>query len=129
MLLRRDSPSVKRIPPASALARWDVPPPALPRGKVMSLPRSGCRTLCIACFARVQRVAQVSVDQLAHELISDVAHDLECPGGGGENSLSVYESSWVALVRDPGQPSRLAYPETFTWILDQQRADGGWGPS
>lgn len=92
----------------------------------MSLLRSGCRTLCIAC-ARIRE--QASVGQLAHELISAVARDLEYPGGGGENSLSVYESSWVALVRDRARPSRLAYPETFAWILDQQRPDGGWGPS
>jgi halimadienyl-diphosphate synthase len=68
------------------------------------------------------------VDQLADELTSVVARDLVGPNGGGENSLSVYESSWVALVRDPAHPSRLAYPETYTWILDQQRSDGGWGP-
>src|SRR5262245_2809875 len=92
----------------------------------MSLLRSGCRALC---SARAHVWAHASVDQLAHELISAVARDLEYAGGGGENSLSVYESSWVALVRDPVRSSRLAYPETLAWILDQQRPDGGWGPS
>jgi halimadienyl-diphosphate synthase len=91
----------------------------------MSLLRSGCRSLCIT-RARVR--AQMNVNQLAHELTSAVARDLENPNGGGENSLSVYESSWVALVRDPVWSSRLAYPETFAWILGQQRPDGGWGP-
>jgi halimadienyl-diphosphate synthase len=92
----------------------------------MSLLRTGCRALC---SVRAHICAQTSADQLAHVLISEVARDLEYPGGGGENSLSVYESSWVALVRDPVRSSRLAYPQTLAWILDQQRPDGGWGPS
>jgi halimadienyl-diphosphate synthase len=92
----------------------------------MSLLRSGYRCLC---SARARICAQAGVDELADDLIGDVARDLEYAGGGGENSLSVYESSWVALVRDPARPSRLAYPETLAWILDQQRPDGGWGPS
>jgi halimadienyl-diphosphate synthase len=70
-----------------------------------------------------------NLGQLTRELLAAIARDLEDHDGGGLNSLSVYESSWVALVRDPARPSRLAYPETFAWTLAQQRRDGGWGPA
>jgi halimadienyl-diphosphate synthase len=86
---------------------------------------SGSRSLCIT---HARRWAQASTSQLAHQLTGAIADGLDNPDGGGANSLSVYESSWVALVRDPARPSQLAYPETFIWILQQQRADGGWGP-
>jgi halimadienyl-diphosphate synthase len=90
----------------------------------MSQVSTSCHSLC---SARIRVRTQAGLDQLRRELTHAVAHDLE--DGGGENSVSVYESSWVALVRNPEQPSRLAYPDTFAWILERQRPDGGWGPS
>jgi halimadienyl-diphosphate synthase len=90
----------------------------------MSLSGNGRHSLCSG-RARVKTRAGLS--QLVRELTSDIARDLE--EGGGENSLSVYESSWVALARDPAHPDRLAFPETFAWVLARQRRDGGWGPA
>jgi halimadienyl-diphosphate synthase len=91
----------------------------------MSLFCTGCRCLC---SARVCTRQEVRLDRHALALLSAVARDLKHPDGGGANSLSVYESSWVSLVRDPARPSTLLYPETFAWILQRQRPDGGWGP-
>jgi halimadienyl-diphosphate synthase len=79
------------------------------------------------CSVRPRVRTPAGLDGLRRELTRAIAHDLA--DGGGENSLSVYESSWVALARDPTQPSRLAFPDTFAWILERQRPDGGWGPS
>ncbi len=44
-------------------------------------------------------------------------------------SPSAYETAWVALVRDPAHPGRLAFPAALTWLLRHQHADGHWGPS
>ena len=62
------------------------------------------------------------------ELLNDIAADQDERWGGGILSPSAYEAAWVALVRDPTHPERLAFPAPLIWLLRHQRPDGSWSP-
>ena len=59
-------------------------------------------------------------------LLQEVAADLDTFWGGGDISPSSYETAWVAMVRDPQYPDRLAFPESLEWLLRAQQRDGSW---
>src|SRR5579884_1432414 len=65
---------------------------------------------------------------LCRALLDEIAADEDVQWGGGSISPSAYEAAWVALVRDPRNPGRLAFPEALGWLVRAQREDGGWGP-
>lgn len=64
---------------------------------------------------------------MALALLEDVVADLDEKWGGGEMSAAVYDTAWVAMVRDPHDPKKLAFPHSFNWLLKHQAADGSWG--
>jgi len=63
----------------------------------------------------------------ADELLAEVHADQHPVWGGGAISPSPYETAWVARVRDPQHPERLAFPQALRALEQMQRADGGWG--
>ncbi|HUY79796.1 MAG TPA: prenyltransferase/squalene oxidase repeat-containing protein [Ktedonobacterales bacterium] len=65
--------------------------------------------------------------QWATELLAAVHADEHPVWGGGAISPSPYETAWVARVRDPRRPERLAFPQALRALEQMQRADGGWG--
>jgi len=40
---------------------------------------------------------------------------------------TAYDTAFVARVREPGDPLRLAYPRSLSWLLQNQNADGSFG--
>ncbi|HEX6796138.1 MAG TPA: hypothetical protein VF116_00340 [Ktedonobacterales bacterium] len=65
---------------------------------------------------------------MAAALLDEIAQDQDERWGGGRISASAYEAAWVALVRHPEDPQRLAFPAALDWLLRHQRRGGGWGP-
>lgn len=62
-------------------------------------------------------------------LLQHFADDTTSLWGSGTLSPSAYETAWVALVRDPHDPHRVAFPEALAWLIDHQDIDGHWGAS
>lgn len=93
---------------------------AVPARSVLSAPATGPARATTAPRARVRA--------LVRDLLADIAADEDERWGGGSISPSAYETAWVALVRDPEETGRLAFPEALAWLLRNQRDDGGWGP-
>ncbi len=65
--------------------------------------------------------------QWAVELLAEIHADQHPLWGGGAISPSPYETAWVARVRDPRHPDRLAFPQALRALIHMQRMDGGWG--
>lgn len=61
-------------------------------------------------------------------LLMDIANDEDPERGGGEISSSAYETAWVAMVRNPDDHGKLAFPSALEWLVATQRADGSWRP-
>src|SRR5579862_6338270 len=61
------------------------------------------------------------------DLLAETAADRDPRWGGGAISPSPYETAWVAMVRDPHQPERLAFPDALRALLAMQQSDGAWG--
>lgn len=48
--------------------------------------------------------------------------------GGGEISVSAYDTAWVALVPAlDGSGNRPQFPKCLDWIVNNQLEDGSWG--
>jgi halimadienyl-diphosphate synthase len=75
---------------------------------------------------RVREDAHLQV--LTRSLLHEVASDLDTYWGGGDISPSSYETAWVAMVRDPIAPGRLAFPRSLSCLIQTQEADGSWKP-
>jgi halimadienyl-diphosphate synthase len=45
----------------------------------------------------------------------------------GTMSAVAYDTAFLARLRKPGSPDRLAYPDTIRWLLRAQNADGSFG--
>ena len=63
---------------------------------------------------------------LTRTLLHEVADNLDDDRGGGDISPSTYETAWVAMVRHPRYPNRLAFPESLSWLLKTQQSNGCW---
>ena len=67
--------------------------------------------------------------QRAQSLLTTLTHEFVGSQGGGRLSVSAYETAWVAQVRHPDAPDRLAFPDALWWLLRRQQRDGSWGPA
>jgi halimadienyl-diphosphate synthase len=45
----------------------------------------------------------------------------------GTLSPTTYDTAWVAQLPDPAHPTRARFPQTITWLVNHQHADGSWG--
>jgi len=59
------------------------------------------------------------ISQQTQQLIDDMIADLDIRWGGGAMSAVPYDTAWVAMVRSPEDPERLAFPEAFAWLVEQ----------
>lgn len=72
---------------------------------------------------------QFLIENLVLELLEDVASDLHPEQGGGKVTASAYDTAWVARIRHPDNRTKLAFPQSLGWLLEQQSNDGSWeGP-
>ena len=60
-------------------------------------------------------------------LLEEVAADLDDKWGSGKMSSAVYDTAWVAMVRNPHNSEQLAFEDSFNWLLKYQSVDGSWG--
>ncbi|MEI2577452.1 hypothetical protein [Scytonema sp. PRP1] len=60
-------------------------------------------------------------------LLQEMVADYDEKWGGGKMSAAPYDVAWVAMVREPHNPKRLAFPDSFNWLLRYQSIDGSWG--
>ncbi len=78
-----------------------------------------------AQFNSRQRV----LEQLSKRLLQEMADDIDEQFGGGYISPSIYETAWVAMLRNPAEPAQPLFPEALSWVLSRQNPDGSWGPA
>jgi len=45
----------------------------------------------------------------------------------GTLSPTTYDTAWVAQLPDPARPTHARFPQTISWLVDHQHADGSWG--
>ncbi|KAL7928807.1 Ent-kaurene synthase [Trichoderma chlorosporum] len=48
------------------------------------------------------------------------------PHDFGSFSISIYDTAWLAMIRDPVDPSRWLFPESYSYLLLHQAEDGMW---
>jgi halimadienyl-diphosphate synthase len=60
-------------------------------------------------------------------LLQSMVADQHPEFGGGAMSAAAYDTAWVAMVRSPSEPQRLAFPLSLTWLLEYQNEDGSYG--
>ncbi|KAF2967053.1 hypothetical protein GQX73_g6510 [Xylaria multiplex] len=48
------------------------------------------------------------------------------PNGFGSFSISIYDTAWLAMIRDPVVPGRWLFPESYSYLLLHQTEDGMW---
>jgi halimadienyl-diphosphate synthase len=67
------------------------------------------------------------IQAAAWALLDAVVADQREGWGGGLMTAAPYDVAWVARVREPREPGRLAFPETLAWLVTHQAPDGSWG--
>lgn len=70
---------------------------------------------------------RADLDDQIVKLLDAIANDLHSEFGGGALSPSAYDTAWVAMVRDPANPDKLAFPSCFAGLLALQCPDGSFG--
>ncbi len=78
-----------------------------------------------AQFISRQRV----LEQLSKRLLQEMAEDIDEQFGGGYISPSIYETAWVAMLRNPADSAQPIFPEALSWVRSRQNSDGSWGPA
>ncbi|MBC7542232.1 MAG: hypothetical protein H7338_05835 [Candidatus Sericytochromatia bacterium] len=63
----------------------------------------------------------------AMALLEAVTADQQAGWGGGAITAAPYDTAWVARIRHPEDPARLAFPDSLAWLLAHQAPDGSWG--
>ncbi|XP_054816541.1 ent-kaur-16-ene synthase, chloroplastic-like isoform X2 [Prosopis cineraria] len=44
-----------------------------------------------------------------------------------EQSVSSYDTAWVAMVPSPTSPQAPMFPQSLNWLIENQQSDGSWG--
>lgn len=71
--------------------------------------------------------ASKNLDNRAAALVKQLADKLGGRNGMGSMSVAVYDTAWVAMVsRRVDCNTVWLFPQSFRYILDQQRDDGSW---
>ncbi|KAI1149439.1 hypothetical protein F4825DRAFT_469094 [Nemania diffusa] len=77
-----------------------------------------------------------SFNQQAQSLLAKLANQCQRDGSFGSMSSSIYDTSWLSMVRRPMQAGELyehdeaaqwLFPECFDFILKSQLPSGAWG--
>jgi halimadienyl-diphosphate synthase len=72
-------------------------------------------------------IESLNPQKLASILLKEIIADLDEKFGSGDISAATYDTAWVAMVRNPNKPKKLAFPDSFNCILKSQAEDGSWG--
>lgn len=72
-------------------------------------------------------ISLAEIDDQIVNLLESIADDLHPECGGGAFGPSAYNTAWVAMVRDPANPDKLAFPLCLEGLFDLQCADGSFG--
>ncbi|KAF2661052.1 Ent-kaurene synthase [Lophiostoma macrostomum CBS 122681] len=68
--------------------------------------------------------------EAAGALLSYLATGLKNESFFGCMSTSIYDTAWVSMVSKPSHGVRVwLFPKSFSYLLEHQSADGGWGGS
>jgi hypothetical protein len=63
----------------------------------------------------------------AQNLVRSLAEGIAHRFGIGSFSPSVYDTAWLAMVKNPAsQTHELLFPQCFQYLLDTQQDDGSW---
>ncbi|KAL6873059.1 Ent-kaurene synthase [Trichoderma novae-zelandiae] len=75
-----------------------------------------------------QQEAGLSRDVLqgARKAVRCLAERCLQPNGFGSFSISIYDTAWLAMIRDPVDPGRWLFPESYSYLLLHQGEDGMW---
>jgi halimadienyl-diphosphate synthase len=77
--------------------------------------------------SRPARTQPAQIREEVRHLLQRLETDGTSSWNSGAMSSSAYDTAWVARVRDPTHPERLAFPASLAWLLRHQHADGHWG--
>ncbi len=103
-------------------------PARTPTGRAPTAPGSPAAAGRTPYAPTVVATRRLDLAGMATALLDEIAADEDERWGGGRISASAYETAWVALVRHPEDPQRLAFPASLDWLPRHQRRDGTWGP-
>ncbi|PLB51302.1 Ent-kaurene synthase [Aspergillus steynii IBT 23096] len=69
------------------------------------------------------------LSQRAKEVVDKIAAGCQAENGFGDFSISLYDTAWLSMVTkaDAAGSHQWAFPESFNFVLHQQREDGSWG--
>ncbi|KAF9893954.1 hypothetical protein FE257_008925 [Aspergillus nanangensis] len=63
----------------------------------------------------------------ARDLVEKIATQVKSEHGLGSMAVSIYDTAWLAMVqKQSGNEKQWLFPESFTYLLEQQGLDGGW---
>ncbi|KAI0534240.1 hypothetical protein GGR58DRAFT_520551 [Xylaria digitata] len=66
------------------------------------------------------------VIQGARRAMRRLAEGSSQPNGFGSFSISIYDTAWLAMIRDPRVPGCWLFPESYSYLLLHQTEDGMW---
>ncbi|KAL7912258.1 Ent-kaurene synthase [Trichoderma velutinum] len=66
------------------------------------------------------------ISQGARKAVRCLAERCLQPNDFGSFSISIYDTAWLAMIREPGDPGRWLFPESYSYLLLHQAEDGMW---
>ncbi|XP_044444482.1 syn-copalyl diphosphate synthase-like [Triticum aestivum] len=105
---------------------------AQPMVETANMHRCTCDT--VACLEKIGSELHVKIIKAGDEP-SKLSHMIETirvalsSMGGGEISVSAYDTAFIALVKNLDGGDRPQFPSSIDWIIQNQLPDGSWGDS